>query len=37
MQARLIADRIIYRGPRKQKFENGVEAWPVLEALRALT
>ena len=28
---------IIYRGPRKQKFENGVEAWPVLEALRALT
>ena len=28
---------IIYRGQRKQKFENGVEAWPVLEALRALT
>jgi predicted AAA+ superfamily ATPase len=28
---------IIYRGPRKQKFENGVEVWPVLEALRALT
>jgi len=27
---------IIYRGDRKQKFDNGVEAWPVLDALRAL-
>jgi predicted AAA+ superfamily ATPase len=28
---------IIYRGQRRQKFDNGVVAWPVLEALRALT
>jgi predicted AAA+ superfamily ATPase len=27
---------IIFRGERKQQFENGVEAWPVLEALAAL-
>jgi predicted AAA+ superfamily ATPase len=27
---------IIYRGERRQKFDTGVEAWPVLEALAAL-
>jgi predicted AAA+ superfamily ATPase len=27
---------IVYRGERKQKFDNGVEVWPVLEALAAL-
>jgi len=27
---------IIYRGERKQRFDNGVEVWPVLEALAAL-
>jgi predicted AAA+ superfamily ATPase len=27
---------IVYRGERKQRFENGVEAWPVLDALGAL-
>jgi predicted AAA+ superfamily ATPase len=27
---------IVYRGERRQRFENGVEAWPVLEALAAL-
>ena len=27
---------IVYRGERKQRFENGVMAWPVLEALAAL-
>ena len=27
---------ILYRGERRQRFENGVEAWPVLEALAAL-
>lgn len=27
---------IVYRGARKQRFENGVEAWPVLDALAAL-
>lgn len=27
---------IVFRGERRQKFDNGVEAWPVLEALGAL-
>jgi len=27
---------IVYRGERKQRFDNGVVAWPVLEALAAL-
>ena len=27
---------ILYRGDRRQRFDNGVEAWPVLEALAAL-
>ncbi len=27
---------VLYRGERKQRFENGVEAWPVLEGLAAL-
>ena len=27
---------IIYRGEWKQRFDNGVEAWPVIEALKAL-
>jgi len=27
---------IIYRGERRQKFDNGVEVWPVPEALAAL-
>lgn len=27
---------IVYRGERKQRFDNGVEAWPVLDALAAL-
>jgi hypothetical protein len=27
---------IVYRGERRQRFENGVEVWPVLEALAAL-
>jgi uncharacterized protein len=27
---------IVYNGERKQKFDNGVEAWPVSQALRAL-
>jgi uncharacterized protein len=27
---------ILYRGDRRQRFDNGVEAWPVLEGLAAL-
>jgi predicted AAA+ superfamily ATPase len=27
---------IVFRGERRQRFDNGVEAWPVLEALEAL-
>jgi predicted AAA+ superfamily ATPase len=27
---------ILYRGERRQRFDNGVEAWPVLEGLAAL-
>jgi predicted AAA+ superfamily ATPase len=27
---------ILFRGDRRQRFANGVEAWPVLEALRGL-
>ncbi len=27
---------IVFRGERRQRFENGVEAWPVLEALAEL-
>jgi predicted AAA+ superfamily ATPase len=27
---------IVFRGERKQRFENGVEVWPVLEALHEL-
>jgi len=27
---------IVYRGERRQRFDNGVEAWPVFEALAAL-
>lgn len=27
---------IVFRGPRRQRFDNGVEAWPVLDALQAL-
>lgn len=27
---------IVYRGERKQRFDNGVEAWPVIEVLEAL-
>jgi predicted AAA+ superfamily ATPase len=27
---------ILYRGERKQRFDNGVEAWPVIEGLAAL-
>jgi predicted AAA+ superfamily ATPase len=29
--------RIVFRGPRRQRFENGVEAVPVLEALAELS
>lgn len=27
---------IVYRGERRQRFESGVEVWPVIEALQAL-
>lgn len=27
---------ILFRGERRQRFDNGVEAWPVLEAMEAL-
>lgn len=27
---------IVYRGERKQRFDNGVVAWPLLEAFAAL-
>jgi predicted AAA+ superfamily ATPase len=27
---------IVYRGDRQQRFEDGVEVWPVLDAIQAL-
>jgi hypothetical protein len=27
---------LLYGGDRRQRFDNGVDAWPVLEGLRAL-
>jgi hypothetical protein len=27
---------VLYRGERKQRFESGVEVWPVLDGLAAL-
>lgn len=27
---------VLYRGERRQRFESGVEVWPVLSGLRAL-
>lgn len=35
-RSRRLRKWILYRGERRQRFPNGVEAWPVLEAFEAL-